>query len=64
MRVGIFYISKSHHGTQLGDTSVTLPTSVGFVLIRMEEVEADDLCAALDLAAPRDGESVMNTHEL
>jgi hypothetical protein len=32
--------------------------------VRMEIVEAEDLGAALDMAQPRDGESVMNTHEV
>ena len=32
--------------------------------IRMEIVEAEDLGAALDMAQPREGESVMNTHEV
>lgn len=32
--------------------------------VRMEIVEAQDLGAALDMAQPRDGEAVMNTHEV
>lgn len=70
MRVGIFYMSHTRGGAMRNIVDIQshangeLVESVGQVYVRCEEVEADDLGAALDMAAPQNGECVMNTHEL
>ncbi len=63
MRVGIFYIdtSKNYSGWTVVADGKENKDAVG---IRMEVVEAEDEVAAMDMAQPRDNESVMNAHEL
>ncbi len=61
MRIGIFYLSHYKTADDLQGVWLKDGTSLW---IRVEEVEAEDVEAALDMAEPRDGEIVMNTHEL
>lgn len=61
MRVGIFYLS--HVKTDSDQQGIWLKDGTSR-WIRVQEVDAEDVEAALDMAQPREGESVMNTHEL
>ncbi len=61
MKAAIFYMSRNPDK----DTHVVVGyqgyDSYGFH-IRTQIVDAEDLSAALDMATPRDGETVMNSH--
>jgi hypothetical protein len=60
MRCGIFYYSR---GRIEGGQPIALPEG-GVAWIRVEELQGRDLSEVLDMAQPRQGEVVMNTHIL
>jgi hypothetical protein len=60
MRYAIFY-----HSRKQGQDRVPVPVGLTVVsYVRAEVVDASDLEDALDKAAPRPDEAVMNTHEI
>jgi len=66
MRIGIFYLSTDPAtvpGARGTRTPLLLPGG-GQAWVRVEETEAEDELAALDMAQPVEGESLMNTHAL
>lgn len=58
MKVLILY-SSSLEVTE--SQPIAVPGTASPIYIRMEVVEAATLCKALDLATPREGETVLNT---
>ena len=59
MTAGIFYLSLTKGNDR---QAIRVPQQLARVYIRVETVECSSLEHALDLASPRAGEMVMNTH--